>query len=90
MTSIVLFGASQNFQLGFRGGPDIPRPREASNSRSGSKSYPPGVRNTSAPDKGAPPAPLAAVPVPLRRSYCVPAKLAFLMTLAQRTVSDFT
>ena len=25
-----------------------------------------------------------------RRSYCVPAKLAFLMTLAQRTVSDFT
>ncbi len=26
----------------------------------------------------------------LRRSYCVPAKLAFLMTLAQRTVSDFT
>jgi hypothetical protein len=32
----------------------------------------------------------AAAPARLRRGYWVPAKLAFLMTLAQRTVSDFT
>jgi len=36
------------------------------------------------------PAPLVTAPARLRRSYCVPAKLALLMTLAQRTVSDFT
>jgi hypothetical protein len=29
-------------------------------------------------------------PAQLRSSYCVPAKLALLMTLAQRTVSDLT
>jgi hypothetical protein len=36
------------------------------------------------------PAPVAAALARLHRSYWVPAKLAFLMTLAQRTVSDFT
>ena len=35
-------------------------------------------------------APVATAPARLRRGYWVPAKLAFLMTLAQRTVSDFT